>query len=237
MTTLFNIPFMKRIILTLIFACSACLFAVAQQDCQQIDCPGLCGRFVDENQDGFCDHGKLSNPPTTEKVATPQNVKTEAPVQNAPTEKKHSETTNTVEDPTLPATIDAQEEKPIEATSTTQEEPAKDKKPYHLILISAITLGLYALTAILVKTKVMAKTTHRKIWNTMLLITALVSCLLGFFLVLQINYGWKMEWLHTFRFYHVEFGIAMTLIALFHIFWHMNYWKTLFKKKEKNNKQ
>ncbi len=32
----------------------------AQQDCQEVDCVGICGRFVDENNDGYCDHGFLS---------------------------------------------------------------------------------------------------------------------------------------------------------------------------------
>ncbi len=77
----------------------------------------------------------------------------------------------------------------------------------------------------------MRKITHRKIWNIMLLITALVSCLLGFFLVIQINYGLKMDWLRTVKYYHVQFGIAMTVIAVFHIFWHLNYWKNIIDRR------
>lgn len=233
-------------------------FTAAQvvQDCGAIDCPGRCGRFIDQNGDGFCDRGRLSSPaPTTQSTTEAVNEKAtetakgntkdakgtksskgakdtkNTPAQTVKEEPKEVNTENIA--PSIePTTEDVAEEE------TSAEEPADNapqKKPYDLILISALTLGLYALTFILVKANVLKKTTHRKIWNTLLLITGLVSCLLGFFLVLQINYGWKMDWFWTVKYYHVQFGIAMTIVAVFHILWHMNYWKTLFKKRE--NKQ
>lgn len=78
----------------------------------------------------------------------------------------------------------------------------------------------------------MKKISHRKIWNILLLITGLVSCLLGFFLVIQINYNLKMDWLWTIKLYHVQFGIAMTVIMVIHILWHTNYWKSIFNSKK-----
>ena len=230
-----------------------CLFASAQvvQDCGAIDCPGRCGRFIDQNGDGFCDRGRLSSPaPTTQSTAETDAGK-EQVVSNVTS--KNTENTKDTKDAkgtkvqTIKEDSEGMAAESIEPTpepsteavaeeDTATEEPAEkapQKKPYDLVLISLLTLGLYAFTFILVKTNAMKKTTHRKIWNTILLITALVSCLLGFFLVFQINYGWKMDWFWKVKFYHVEFGIAMTIVALFHIFWHMNYWKTLFKKREK----
>ena len=47
----------------------------AQQDCPQVDCPGICGRFVDADGDGFCDHGKLSQPKTEPKAEQPELLK------------------------------------------------------------------------------------------------------------------------------------------------------------------
>ncbi len=252
---------MKKTILALMLFVGTCLFATAQvvQDCGAIDCPGRCGRFIDQNGDGFCDRGRLSSPaPATQSTAETDAGKAEvAPIVNTKDTKntKNTKSTkdakNTKESPAQTVkeepkevnteNIATSQEPSTEAVAeeeTTVEKPADNtpqKKPYDLILITALTLGLYALTFILVKANVLKKTTHRKIWNSILLITALVSCLLGFFLVLQINYGWKMDWFWKVKFYHVEFGIAMTIVALFHIFWHMNYWKTLFKKRE--NKQ
>ena len=238
-----------------------CLFASAQvvQDCGAINCPGRCGRFIDQNGDGFCDRGRLSSPaPTTQSTTETADEKaTETAKDNTKDTKdtKNTKDAKSAKD-TKGAPAQTVKEEPkevntehiapsIEPTTeevaeeeTTAEEPADNtpqKKPYDLILISSLTLGLYALTFILVKANVLKKTTHRKIWNTLLLITGLVSCLLGFFLVLQINYGWKMDWFWTVKYYHVQFGIAMTIVAVFHILWHMNYWKTLFKKRE--NKQ
>ena len=246
---------MKKTLLALMLLVGTCLFASAQvvQDCGAIDCPGRCGRFIDQNGDGFCDRGRLSSPaPATQSTAETDASKDEvAPTVNTKSTKDTKDAKNTKSTTVQTEKEESQEvatenvetspESSTEAVAEEDlatEEPADStpqKKPYDLILISALTLGLYALTFILVKANVLKKTTHRKIWNSILLITALVSCLLGFFLVFQINYGWKMDWFWKVKFYHVEFGIAMTIVALFHIFWHMNYWKTLFKKRE--NKQ
>lgn len=246
---------MKKTILALMLLVGTCLFASAQvvQDCGAIDCPGRCGRFIDQNGDGFCDRGRLSSPApatqsTAETDAGKEQVVSNVTSKNTENTKDTKDTKGTKvqtikEDPEGMAaeSIEPTPEPLTEAVAeedTAAEEPAGNtpqKKPYDLVLISLLTLGLYAFTFILVKTNAMKKTTHRKIWNSILLITALVSCLLGFFLVFQINYGWKMDWFWKVKFYHVEFGIAMTIVALFHIFWHMNYWKTLFKKRE--NKQ
>lgn len=246
---------MKKTLLVLMLLMGTCLFASAQvvQDCGAIDCPGRCGRFIDQNGDGFCDRGRLSSPaPTTQSTTDAAEEKTlesangQAGV-NKTTQKdiKSAKDTKAVSAPTvkeeaiesIEPTLEPSSEATVNENLETEETASStpQKKPYDLILITALTLGLYALTFILVKTNVLKKTTHRKIWNSILLITALVSCLLGFFLVLQINYGWKMDWFWKVKFYHVEFGIAMTIVALFHIFWHMNYWKTLFKKRD--NKQ
>lgn len=247
---------MKKTILALMLLVGTCLFASAQvvQDCGAIDCPGRCGRFIDQNGDGFCDRGRLSSPTpatqsTAETDAGKEQVVSNVTSKNTENTKdaKGTKVQTIKEDPEGMAaeSIEPTPEPSTEAVAeedTAAEEPAGNtpqKKPYDLVLISLLTLGLYAFTFILVKTNAMKKTTHRKIWNSILLITALVSCLLGFFLVFQINYGWKMDWFWKVKFYHVEFGIAMTIVALFHIFWHMNYWKTLFKKREnkRENKQ
>lgn len=212
----------------------------AQQDCGAVDCPGRCGRFVDANGDGFCDHGYLSAPAKVEnnQPATPSVEKdVAAKPEPAKTNKTKNTQHNTVAEVDQKEIADTSSEVPAEeidnATDTTEpaDKPVKNKSPYSLILISLITLGLYMVTAILVKTNVMKKITHRRIWNVVLLVTALVSCLLGFFLVIQINYNLKMDWLWTVKYYHVQFGIAMTIVAVIHILWHIPYYKSIFSKK------
>lgn len=243
---------MKRTILIFLLAIIAIpAFTFAQVDCSQTDCPGYCGRFIDNNGDGFCDHGHLSSQAevkATEATSTAEDAKAASETKNTaqkPQTKKQADQPaaspseksepDGVTGATAPAPENAEPDlsAPVMNEDDTNMEESSSKSPYHLILISLLTLGLYALTFILAKANVMKQATHRKLWNVLLLIFALVSCLLGFFLVIQINYDVKMDWLWTVKFLHVEAGIAMTIIAIFHILWHANYWKSLFKNKKK----
>lgn len=231
----------KKFFAAILFLFAFCMNSQAQQDCDVIDCPGQCGRFIDQNGDGFCDHGGLSKP-------------TAEPVQNADTAKpeKVAAKGKTVVKPSVSTTDiavekDAEKAKPqaltVQTDTTTEKEvvPATEeqlkqrrKSPYDLLLISGLTLVLYAFSAILVKVNVLKKATHRKIWNVVLLVTAIVSCLSGFFLVIQINYGIAMQSMRTFRYWHVQFGIPMTIVAVIHILWHINYWKSLVHSNKRN---
>ena len=101
--------------------------------------------------------------------------------------------------------------------------------PYHFWLILIGTLVLYLFTAILVKTKTIKKITARRIWNAILLITFFVSCLLGVYIVLAKMYVCNIDYMTILKL-HVDFGICMTIIAVIHILWHINYWKNFFRR-------
>ena len=230
---------MRKITIFLILVVFAATAAVAQQDCPQVDCPGICGRFVDADGDDFCDHGQLSAKKTAAEPAeqtapTVQTPQTKKPVSavsdepaNAPQEVSEATETPVVEEPV------AEPEAITEATGG-DEEPAEAPEPfrYPLFTILGITLALYLFTFIMVKTGKMPKPTHRKIWNVTLGLTCLVSCLLGIVLAFLINYGIRPACYITLLHWHVYFGIAMTLIAIFHIFWHVEYFKMIFKSKK-----
>ena len=230
---------MKKITLFLLFFVFAVTATMAQQDCPQVDCPGICGRFVDANGDGFCDHGRLSaqekNAASAEQTApsaqTPQPKKPAKTVSDESTTATQ-EVTETAETPVVETTV-AEPKAATEATDG-NEEPVEAPKPfrYPLFTILGITLALYLFTFVMVKTGKMAKPTHRKIWNVTLGITCLVSCLLGVVLAFLINYGIRPTCYVTLLHWHVYFGIAMTLIAIFHIFWHTEYFKAIFKRKK-----
>jgi len=87
------------------------------------------------------------------------------------------------------------------------------------------------LTLFLSQKQIIKKVTHRRIWNVLLLITFLVSCLFGLLLVIQINYNFAMDIFRTILYWHVQFGIAMSFIAIFHFLWHLKYYLNMFKKK------
>ena len=233
---------MKKTALLLLLALFVTAAATAQQDCPQVDCPGICGRFVDADGDGFCDHGRLS---AKEKATTPAAQAAQTP--KSPTPKKPAGNVNSAVT-SVPApqeeAVEVPETEPSEEATVVEEvtaeitedveEPAEAPKPfrYPLFTILGITLGLYLLTFILVKTGKMAKPTHRKIWNVVLAATCIVSCLMGILLAFFINYGYRPTWYINILHWHVYFGIAVTIIVIFHIFWHLEYYKNIFKKKK-----
>jgi len=87
---------------------------------------------------------------------------------------------------------------------------------------------IYLLSLQLVSLKSISKALHRKIWNSALLITFLVTAILGLLLAIQVNY--KFEWpiVKTLLVWHVDFGIAMSLIGTFHLLWHSKYYLKIF---------
>lgn len=116
------------------------------------------------------------------------------------------------------------------AESTVEEGEDHTTVVYPLIEIGATTMLLYFFTWLLTKFKVLKISVHRKIWNVILLLSFMVSGLLGLMLVIQINYNVLADWYSTFMWLHVDFGIVMALISVFHILWHTKYFGLLFRK-------
>jgi len=230
----------KLLIVFLIFI-SVSSFA---QLCQRnvMDCHGACGRFTDNDNDGICDFSPRSDDetqhPDTTAVAQPASKKKQLP-------ERKKEKADTVEQKvSADLRKSPVESNAIAATHTLAADSAKNlsipasnnndkEKPYPLITIFILTTGLYFLTFLSVKLGWMKKSVHRKIWNTLLLITFLVSGLLGLLLVVQLNYDILMNRFKPFLTLHVDFGIAMVVISIFHVFWHLPYFKTIFGKIKK----
>jgi spermidine synthase len=103
---------------------------------------------------------------------------------------------------------------------------------YLLIPVLLISSFLYFFTFLLVKTGILAQSIHRKVWNLILLITFLVTAILGLLLIIQINY--KLEWslIKTILKWHVNFGIGLSFVAIVHLIRHFQYFLKLFKKEE-----
>jgi hypothetical protein len=122
------------------------------------------------------------------------------------------------DEPSPPTDDDASVEEPDQETG---EEDALNQT-YHVIPILVAVSALYALTYGLSKKGRMTLAAHRKIWNFALLGTFLVSGILGIALAVAINFGWTMP--IESLFVHVEFGIAMAGVSLFHAAWHWKYY-------------
>ncbi|MBP3253462.1 MAG: hypothetical protein J6M30_03020 [Bacteroidales bacterium] len=206
------------------------------------DCTGQCGLFVDENGDGICDNAVLSKPAKQAKqedkpqpqqtVTTKQNTENanqstvQAKKQDVYTEK----TAIDLPEPNETVTQATQTVTQTEQTATQETAEPKPQRefPYHFWQVLIATLALYFCSAALVKAKKIKKVNHRRVWNVVLALTCLVSCLIGLYVVLAKMYGWNMNYM-TLMQLHVDFGVSMTVVAIIHALWHMNYWKNLFK--------
>jgi hypothetical protein len=198
-------------------------------------CEGECGRFIDENGNGNCDLAEKTKQESSkgDEIVIPKTDKIDDVEEEV---KESQETETTEEDGVVQVGNKKVVEAPVEEIIV-PEKTNQEGKPYRLIAITFITLALYCFTMLLVKTHKMRKFIHRKIWNVALLLCFLMSCLLGFLLVIQLNYGVFQSIYLTNLKLHVEFGIAMTLIAVLHIFWHLPYFKKIFRASKSISKE
>lgn len=198
----------------------------------EIDCRGKCGAFLDKNGDGFCDYGRVSavEVKDTTPVVVPETTNIVV----------HIETNPENNDASIDTTIDKHENDTTESKISSVQKENKDhpkihktstppgRRPYTLILISALVFGLYFLTYFLTKIKALRKYNHKRIWNILLALTFLGSGVLGIILVIQLNYNIWMGIYRDFLYWHVEFGIAMGLIGILHALWHWRYFINIF---------
>lgn len=104
-------------------------------------------------------------------------------------------------------------------------------RKYHFIPISIVLIILYIITFTLFKLKIFTRITHIIIWNCMLLISFIVSSLLGILLIIRVNFGLPISLPFNILFWHVEFGIVMMVIGIFHIIYNWRFYKYIFMKK------
>jgi hypothetical protein len=198
------------------------------------NCKGGCGRWIDEDGDGICDMSVMNSSDTVELTDTTPTI---INVQNNPKTQVHNDAKHhdnllsiITTDETSTDSIQQEIEPEINALSEEQTSTQKRKPRYNLILYSSLTIGAYFLSLVLLKRNIYSKKIHRRIWNILLLVTFLISGLLGLLLVVQINYGILIQHFRQFMQWHVDFGIAMSLISVFHIIWHFSYFKNMFRR-------
>ncbi len=227
-------------------------FLYSQCPQNRTNCSYGCGRYIDNDKDGFCDYTAFTEDifrrvqACTDSIAKAKQAKVNLFTKDSlskiinlkkkllkSNEKKIAEVENIEKKIVSKESINI-DSLSKEDTNFIYEEPEvlqnTNTKPYDLLFISITTVGLYLLTMLLATFGWIKKQTHRRFWNILLLLTFLVSCLFGFFLVIQINYNFVMDWLKTVLYWHVEIGIAMTVISVFHILWHLRYFKNILKK-------
>ncbi|HEX7583577.1 MAG TPA: hypothetical protein VF373_02715, partial [Prolixibacteraceae bacterium] len=100
---------------------------------------------------------------------------------------------------------------------------------YPLFPISILVILFYSLSFAFSRLGLLSKTNHRKFWNVLLLITFLITGLIGLLMVVKINYKLETHIYDQLVGYHVGFGIGMAIIGFFHFWWHLSYYLHLLK--------
>ncbi|PTN07659.1 hypothetical protein [Mangrovibacterium marinum] len=102
---------------------------------------------------------------------------------------------------------------------------------YPLFPVSVIILLAYAISSLFTRWGIYNSRSHRKVWNVLLLVTFLVSGLLGLLSVVKVNYKLEIPHYDQLMQWHVSLGIGMVIIAFFHLSWHWKYYFSLKKEK------
>ena len=95
---------------------------------------------------------------------------------------------------------------------------------YNTIPIIFFSTLVYLFTFILVKKGKLSLINHRKIWNYLLLISFIFVALSSILYLLKVDFNFSAGSLSFISFWHIEIGIVMIVISIFHIFWHLYYY-------------
>ncbi len=101
--------------------------------------------------------------------------------------------------------------------------------PYHLFSLGLLLIAAYLLGLMGVRYRIIGRSRHRKLWNFLLLFFFLSTALLGILLAIRVNYKLDLPWLDQALQWHVDMGIGLTIVSLFHIIWHFRYFLRLGK--------
>jgi hypothetical protein len=104
---------------------------------------------------------------------------------------------------------------------------------YYLSPVAIVFLLVYGVSFALYRTKRLRVATHRKIWNLLLMATFLLCGILGLVLTWGITRTPRLMLPTWLLVWHVETGIAMCFISVFHIGWHLRYYLAIVKGKRR----
>jgi len=107
---------------------------------------------------------------------------------------------------------------------------------YPFIPVSIIIIAAYFITWLFSRWEIFPVKSNRKFWNILLLVTFLVTGLLGILSVIKVNYKLVIPGYEQYMQWHVSFGIAMVFISFFHLSWHLKYYFTIHKKSQSGSK-
>jgi predicted membrane-bound spermidine synthase len=96
--------------------------------------------------------------------------------------------------------------------------------PYHIIPIGILLILTYLGSLLAVRVQLVEQARHRRFWNLVLLVFFFSAALLGIFLAIKVNYKLNIPWIDPVMQWHVDLGIGLALVAVFHFTWHLGYY-------------
>ncbi|MBI9054085.1 MAG: hypothetical protein JEY96_09740 [Bacteroidales bacterium] len=100
---------------------------------------------------------------------------------------------------------------------------------YGFLPIVVICLIIYLISYLFTKKKSFKFITHRRIWNLLLLISFLVAGTIGIVMAFIYSFELNFDIPYAMLQIHVGFGTVWFIIATFHFFWHLTYFKKAIK--------
>lgn len=125
------------------------------------------------------------------------------------------------------------------AGQTQATQPAQNaQKPatgqYYLFPLTLALLAAYLASDRLSKRNILfGVAAHRKAWNVLLVLTFFGAAATGLLIALRLDQRWEIPYMADLTYWHVEAGIAMAVIGLFHCAWHSKYYLAILGKKRK----
>lgn len=99
--------------------------------------------------------------------------------------------------------------------------------PYHLYSVSLLLIAAYLVSLLAMRIRLFPAQGHRRFWNLLLLLFFCSTGTLGILLAVQVNYKLELSWAETALQWHVDLGIGFAMVAIFHLTWHLGYYKRM----------
>ena len=103
---------------------------------------------------------------------------------------------------------------------------------YHAAGTGLTIIVLYILSYLFYRNRFFSLQFHRRLWNLILTFAFIFTALAGLLLALQITYKWEIPIIKAILKWHVEIGIGMCVTGFLHFFWHLSYFREIFRRKD-----
>ncbi len=104
---------------------------------------------------------------------------------------------------------------------------------YHILPIGVGLILAYFFSLAGMRLGIFRRGDHRRFWDILLLLAFLTTAGIGILLAVQANYKIPLKAHDTWMLIHVDAGIAMAIIAIFHLTWHLWFYVAIFSRKKK----